>query len=80
MRSTTIANTLAILLLAWGTGALGQEVAAAASTLTIRVVARDEDQLIEKINRTHAEMAAKGFKFAAISIRIDDAVVTYTRD
>lgn len=43
------------------------EVRRPVDTQTVWVKGTDSDELIEKINKMHLEMAAKGFQFAAMT-------------
>lgn len=58
--------------------------AASATVTTVFVGGKGTDSFAEKINKTHAEMGAKGWKFAGFQIYVEDgdmqgAFVTYTR-
>lgn len=57
---------------------------AAATIKTVWVDGKGQSGFAEKLNKTHAEMAAKGWKFAALTVYDEDGdmqgvFVTYTR-
>jgi len=81
--------TLAIALLALGSApafaADQDEAATQAKVTTVFVDGHGQSSFADKVNKTHAEMAAKGWKFASLDVYTENgdmqgAFVTYTRD
>jgi hypothetical protein len=57
---------------------------AAATIRTVFVSGKGQSSFADKVNETHAEMAAKGWKFADLDIYVEDgdmqgAFISYTR-
>ena len=57
---------------------------AAATIKAVFVDGKGQSSFADKVNKTHAEMTAKGWKFASLSVYDEDgdmqgAFVTYTR-
>lgn len=70
-----------------GLASPAQDAAPVRSTLTetVWIKARDEVELVERINRMHAEMGAKGYRYASLATYLKNGdvigvLVTYLRD
>jgi len=91
---STMSTKLAALVLvaataapAAGLASPAQDAAGPRSTAieTVWVKGKDEEELVERVNRMHAEMAAKGYRYASLSTYAKSGVVigllvTYVRD
>ena len=87
--TTKLRGAIAAGLLMLGTATAGLAAdkdadAASATVTTVFVDGKGQNGFAEKVNKTHAEMAAKGWRFADFELYNEDgdmqgAFVTYTR-
>lgn len=89
MKQIAIVTTVAVVMLALCSGpafaADMDDATAQAKITTVFIDGQGQSSYADKVNKTHAAMAAKGWKFADLAVYTEDgdmkgAFVTYTRD
>jgi len=89
MKQNAIVTTVAVVMLALFSGPVfaadKEDAAAQAKITTVFIDGKGQSSHADKINKMHAAMTAKGWKFADLAVYTEDGdmkgtFVTYTRD